>query len=98
MRVIVYSVFDSKTKAFTRPFMMANNETALRMFDDVVNDNEHPISKHPEDYTLYRIAEYDDLTAEYINTIPPEFISIGSSLKKAVKTDLKIEIPEGQVK
>lgn len=37
---------------------------AIRQFSDYVNDKNHPWGKHPEDYTLMSIGEYDDESAE----------------------------------
>lgn len=56
----MYSVFDSKAKAFTQPWYAANQFVALRHFVAAVNDPETMFYKHPLDYTLYRVGSFND--------------------------------------
>lgn len=60
MRLNVYTIFDSASQAYMRPFFMQSDGQALRSFTDIAQDAEHEIGKHPEDYSLYRIGTYDD--------------------------------------
>lgn len=60
MRLNVYTVFDSASQAYMRPFFMQSDGQALRSFTDIAQDADHEIGKHPEDYSLYRIGTYDD--------------------------------------
>lgn len=59
----MFTVFDQKAKAYLSPFCMAEKGQAIRSFTDLINDGDHQFSKHPEDYTLLFIGEYDDETA-----------------------------------
>lgn len=61
----VYTCYDSKTEIYMTPFMARNMGEALRSFQDAVNDPKTTISQHPEDYTLFEIASYDDSTGTY---------------------------------
>lgn len=58
----IYSVFDSKGEAFSLPFYYQHDGQALRTFHDWVQDKETPYGKHPEDYTLFSIGTYDEIT------------------------------------
>lgn len=60
MRLNVYTIFDSASQAYMRPFFMQSDGQALRSFTDIAQDADHEIGKHPEDYSLYRIGTYDD--------------------------------------
>lgn len=60
MRLNVYTIFDSASQAYMRPFFMQSDGQALRSFTDIAQDADHDIGKHPEDYSLYRIGTYDD--------------------------------------
>lgn len=61
MKLNVYSIFDSAAKAYTQPFFMHNDGLAIRAFQDNVNSTEeNNISKHPDQFTLFKIAEFDD--------------------------------------
>ena len=51
---------------------------AVRTFADMANDSNHNIGKHPEDYTLYHIGEWDD------NTCIIEPLAPTTAINKAV--------------
>lgn len=59
---ILFSIFDSKAAAYLPPFFMHRNEMAQRTFSDCINASDHQFSKHPEDYTLFATAVFDDST------------------------------------
>lgn len=62
---LLTAVYDSKAQVFSKaPISMRNRGEALRMWMDAVNDPASPFSKHPEDYTLFVIAEYDEFSGE----------------------------------
>lgn len=61
----IYSVFDSKSEAHSLPFYQQHEGQALRTFSDWVNDPVTPYSKHPSDYTLFSLGEYDDVTGAF---------------------------------
>ena len=56
MKLNIYTIFDSATGAYMRPFFMQSDGQATRSFSDIA----HEIGKHPEDYTLHRIGIFDD--------------------------------------
>ena len=60
----MYTVFDSASASYDRPFVAPSDNAAIRSFSDIAVGDEHPIGKHPEDYSLYRIGAYDDNKAE----------------------------------
>lgn len=59
----VYSVFDVKAGAFLTPFFLPSDGMAIRIFSDCVRDPNHQFGKHPEDYTLFRVGNFDCDTA-----------------------------------
>lgn len=60
MKIRIYAIHDIKAKCFQRPFFCKEDGEATRVFSDIAQDVEHPIGKHPEDYSLFRIGQYDD--------------------------------------
>lgn len=58
----VFSIYDTKAEAYAPPFFMARPELALRAFRDLAADVQSQVNKHPEDYVLYLIGEFDDAT------------------------------------
>lgn len=59
----IYSVYDSKAKAFLPPFFMHNDALAKRIFGDCASDPKHQFNKHPEDYSLFCLGSWDDQNA-----------------------------------
>lgn len=61
MKSNVYSIYDSAAKAFTTPFFLPTDGMAIRAFQGNVNSKEdNNISLHPDQFTLYKIGEWDD--------------------------------------
>ncbi len=73
MKQVVYSIYDTAAGAYARPFFCTSDAEAQRGFSDITMDAEHPVGKHPEDYSLVRIGRYDDsngrLDAENVECI-----------------------------
>jgi hypothetical protein len=65
MKTKIYSIFDSAANAYTTPFFMHNDGLAIRAFQDNVNSKEpNNISQHPDQFTLFKIGEYNDENGE----------------------------------
>ena len=60
MNKVMISVYDSKGEFYSNPICCKSKGEAVRSFEDEVNDPKSPIFKHPEDYTLFAIGEFDD--------------------------------------
>lgn len=56
----IYCVYDEKVKSFGMPFFKPSNPAAIRDFTDLAHDSNTTIGRHPEDYTLYQLGEYND--------------------------------------
>lgn len=78
MKQIVCSVFDSAAQVFGRPFFVVAKGQAIRSFSDEVQrqapDNE--LARHPDDFTLYQLAEFDDAFGAFV-PVPPEVLIRG---------------------
>lgn len=61
----MYVIFDSAAGLYNKPFPMQNNDVALRAAQDLVNDPASECSKHPEDFSMWKIGDYDDTTADF---------------------------------
>lgn len=61
LQVIV--VRDSKADCYGQPQFVPSIGGAVRSFGDEANNEKSPISRHPEDYSLFHIGIYDDSTA-----------------------------------
>lgn len=65
MNYTVVTVNDRALGAFMRPFFAPNVATARRSFADEVNRPDSEMNKHPEDYELHLLGEWDDETAVF---------------------------------
>lgn len=76
------SVFDSATQLYGRPFFVASVAQAVRSFGDEINNRNEPsdLSKHSEDFELYKVGEFNDSTGMFDATLP-ELIARGKDLK-----------------
>jgi len=76
MIVTVFSIFDEKAETYSPPFFMPQIGQGIRWFSDLVKDPSTHISKHPSDYKLYKIGEFNDVTSEIVSC-NPVFLSNG---------------------
>ena len=103
MKLKVYSVYDQAAKAFTQPFYLHNDGLAVRSFQDNVNHQDSQISKHPDQFTLFLIGEFNDVDGtitchepkslgtglQYVN--PSETSELQKTLDLVVKQTAKID-------
>jgi len=77
----VYSVFDSKAKAFIPPFFMSNDDVAVRLFAECANDNSHNFCKFSTDFTLFKIGFFDDESGLIESLSPHENLGLAAQFK-----------------
>lgn len=70
--LLLCAVWDNKVGAFMQPFVSRSKGEAIRSFSDAVGDKQSPFCKHPEDYHLASLGEFDDNSG----MIKPEVKSI----------------------
>lgn len=64
MRYILCVIHDRSVDAYINLHCVRAEGQAIRQFQDAINDPQAGgLHKHPDDYDLYRIGEYDDNTA-----------------------------------
>jgi len=83
MKTIIIAVRDQKANVFTQPFTAPSKGVALRSWGDQLNDKENEKSdqvKHPEDFSLWILGEYDDNTGEIVVQTPEQLV-VASDLR-----------------
>jgi len=70
MKSLVFAVKDAALDSFDRPFTMPTTAIACRMFYDEISNPETQWSKHPDDYGLYVVGEFDHDTGFLDNREP----------------------------
>lgn len=81
MIIGVYCVFDAKAGIFGTPFCQHSDGLAIRDFTDAVNDGSNPNNmwhKHPEDFSLFKVGEYDQKTGELLPSLPSSLVTASS--------------------
>lgn len=73
-----FSIYDSKAEAFLSPFFSHTAGLALRNFEEAANTEGHAFKKHPGDYSLFELGEFDDVTGQIIMHSTP--INLGLAL------------------
>lgn len=79
MKLKIFSIYDSKTEAYMQPFFMTTRGAALRDWTQAINDEKTQFSRHPTDFTLFEIGEYDDSTATISNHAAN--VSLGTAIE-----------------
>lgn len=74
----VYAVFDKALQAFSRPFFVPTRGVALRGFIDECGNPNSELAKHPSDYELHQVAEFDEITG-YFNSVSPTELVVRAS-------------------
>jgi hypothetical protein len=56
----LYAIFDRAVAAYMQPFPAHSNAHAIRLFSDHANENNSPVNKHPEDYSLDYLTDFNE--------------------------------------
>lgn len=79
MMLNAYSIFDTAAGVFQRPWFVGADGEATRIFSDLCKDESSTISKHPEDYHLFRIGRFNDRDG-MIDGDTPERLASGTTV------------------
>lgn len=79
MLLKVFAVYDNAAQFYDRPFYEVSKGSAIRAFTDAVNDSNTAISKHPQDFVLFELGEYDTSSASF--TLSPAPASLGVAVE-----------------
>lgn len=94
-KFIVCSVYDLKVKFFDMPMIFRNRGEAARSWSEIANHPTHSISKHPADFAMMIIGEFDDQTG-LIDALPQsENLGLAAEFKKAPVAEPTLFSKEG---
>lgn len=77
MKYQVVSIFDRAAEVFNAPAFFTAIGVAVRNFADQCNESNSMPNKHPDDYVMYHLGNYDDETGQFENFEKP--IKLGSA-------------------
>jgi len=83
MKLKIFSVWDSVAKVHQNPFCLHNKHEAIRGFADAVNDESTMLAKHPEDYTLFLVGEWEDDTGTITPQTPEKVITARECVRES---------------
>ena len=89
-------MLDHTAQNFLNPLTFINDADAIRWFTTVVNDEQQNtnVSKYPEQFTLYRMMDYDDKTGLF-ESRPQEKGEL-AMLPKQIITGIQVQNTETQ--
>ena len=63
---------------FSQPFFSISVGSALRSFQNIVNDQSSIVYHHPADFKLYKVGSFDDSKGILNALVVPEFVASAS--------------------
>lgn len=77
-----FCVYDTQAEFYSLPYFSQTLALALRSFSDVCNAPDGNVSKHPEDFYLYEVGSFDDVTGLFTPLTAPHRVVSALELKK----------------
>lgn len=77
----IYSLFDVKAMTYGRPVFVPTIGVLIRELQGALSGDDM-LSKHPEDFRLFRLGSFDDQSGQVV-VHQPEFVLEVSSLREA---------------
>lgn len=84
MKIHVYSIFDSKSGIFSRPWFAITEAVARRQFAELANDAASEVCRHSADFSLFYLGLFDDSDGAFTNNTVPENLGLSAQYKKEV--------------
>lgn len=70
--MLCFAVKDEKSGAFLSPFFIRHVADAIRSLKRLVDDKTSGLGQFTEDYSLWRIGEFNESTGEFVCTFQHE--------------------------
>lgn len=80
----IFSVWDLKTEAYMQPFFSPTLGSGIRAFNDACQEPNSMLSKHPADFALHHIGNFDDATGT-VNDILSTALGSGADYMEAAQ-------------
>lgn len=95
MGLKIFSVYDSKVEAYLPPHTLRSTGEALRVFAELSNNPEVEFCKHPGDYTLFELGEWDETTGLIALYEAKRNLGLARDFKKDVSLASVSKLAEG---
>lgn len=97
MKLQIFAIYDKKAYAYIDVFHFPQIGQAIRQMEDLLK-TQHPVSKHPADYDLYKLGDFDDQSGEIIPCDQPQFLQTALSLTQQTQMQKQIAVPQNTAK
>lgn len=88
MKTKAYSIYDRKALIYHTPFYAITDAVAVRTLSDVVADSNTIFGRHPNDYQLYLVGEFDDSNGGLVATLPVVHVIDAAVLLRALQQEI----------
>lgn len=95
MIVKCYAVLDAKIKDFHLAIFDIEHDGAIRQFSDAVNDKNTRWGKHPEDYSLWYVGQFDSRKPEIVPEVPENLVNALAVLAMSKPGDPQLNLFNG---
>lgn len=79
-----YSIYDNKALSYNAPWFTHTDGAAVRSLRDLVNEPNNNVSRHPGDFVMYCVGEFDDQTGIF---------TLCSPLRHVMDAQALVELP-----
>lgn len=69
--MIICAVYDAKMAEYMNPFAAKTPGSAIRAFADEAKREDSQVARHPEDFTLYQVAVFDEVSGRVTEELQP---------------------------
>jgi len=82
MKLELLAVFDRAAQAYGRPMFLPSLGVGIRSFTDEVNrvDKDNQLFNHPDDFDLFHLGTFDDVTGDFTILELPNLVAIGKQV------------------
>lgn len=70
MKLNAYTVYDNKALVYGTPWFAGTDGAAVRAFTDLANDSNTTVGRHPRDFSLFCVGQFDDQAAALTPILP----------------------------
>lgn len=83
-----YSIFDRKALSYHPPYYAGTDGQAVRTLSDVVADTNSMLSRHPNDFVLFHVGDFDDQKGSFKPVSPIVHIIDAIALVAAMQSEI----------
>jgi len=103
MKVNLYAIYDTAAGIYDKMVFAPADGMVTREFQDLCTNAEHPYGQHPEDYSVFRLGQFDNLTGKVTDerneclATGLEVVALSRNVNRdrVEELDLKIASPGG---